>query len=184
MTMPPRDPHAVAIRTIDLSRPVRPLADVSEYAGVRLLVTWESRPLGYVEIANRHQPVSLTRLRHEIVTKLAPQLLQERLRQSFAPPGHISSTTDLATLPAHIPVSVVIATYDRPDDLRNCLRCLTQQDSPRSLEIIVVDNHPASGATPSVATEFPGVVLLNEPRQGLCLCPQSWDFAPVMGASS
>ena len=93
MTMPPRDPHAVAIRTIDLSRPVRPLADVSEYAGVRLLVTWGSRPLGYVEIANRHRPVSLTRLRHEIATKLAPQLLQERLRQSFAPPGHISSTT-------------------------------------------------------------------------------------------
>ena len=181
MTMPPRDPHAVAIRTIDLSRPVCPLADVSEYAGVRLLVTWESRPLGYVEISNRHQPVSLTRLRHEIATKLAPQLLQERLRQSFAPPGHIASTTGPATLPAHIPVSVVIATYDRPDDLRNCLRCLTQQDSPRSLEIIVVDNHPASGATPSVATEFPGVVLLNEPRQGLS-CARNRGFRASHGS--
>jgi glycosyltransferase involved in cell wall biosynthesis len=180
MTMPPRDPHAVAIRTIDLSRPVCSLADVSEYASVRLLVTWESRPLGYMEIANRHQPVSLTRLRHEIAAKLAPQLLQERVRQSFAPPGHISSTTSPATLPAHIPVSVVIATYDRPDDLRNCLRCLTQQDSPRPLEIIVVDNHPASGATPSVATEFPGIVLLSEPRQGLA-CARNCGFRASHG---
>jgi glycosyltransferase involved in cell wall biosynthesis len=73
---------------------------------------------------------------------------------------------DPITLPAHIPVSVVIATRDCPDDLRNCLRCLTQQASPRPLEVIV-DNHPASGATPPVAAEFPGVVLLREPRQGL-----------------
>ena len=182
MTMPrPQDPQAIAIRTIDLRQPLKPLADVSEYAGVRLLVTWGSRPLGYVEIANRHQPVSLTRLRHEIVTKLAPQLLQERLMQSFAPPDPISSATGPAILPAHIPVSVVIATYDRPDDLRNCLRCLTQQDSPRPLEIIVVDNHPASGATPSVAAEFPGVVLLNEPRQGLA-CARNRGFRASHGS--
>ena len=157
---------------------------MSEYAGVRLLVTWKSRPLGYVEIANYHQRVSLTRLRHEIVAKLAPQLLQERLMQSFASPGPISSATDPITLPPHIPVSVVIATYDRPNDLRHCLHCLTQQASPRPLEIIVVDNHPASGVTPSVAAEFPGIVLLNEPRQGLIPVPAIVDSGPVMGASS
>jgi GT2 family glycosyltransferase len=168
MTMSrPRDLQAVAVRTIDLDRPLQPLADVSEYAGVRLLVKWESRPLGCVEIANRHQPIGLPRLRHEIVTKLAPQLLQEKLMRSLPPTGPMARAASPVRLAGHIPVSVVIATHDRPDDLRNCLRSLTQRASPRPLETIVVDNHPASGATPPVAAEFPDVVLLNEPRQGL-----------------
>lgn len=168
MTMSrPRDLQTVAVRAIDLDQPLQPLADVSEYAVVRLFVTWGSRPLGCVEIANHHQPVGLTRLRHEIVTKLAPELLQEKLTRSLPPTGLTASAASPITLPAHIPASVVIATYDRPVDLRNCLHCLTQQASPRPLEIIVVDNHPASGATLPVAAEFPGVVFLNEPRQGL-----------------
>jgi len=66
-----------------------------------------------------------------------------------------------------IPVSIVIATYDRPFDLRNCLRCLAAQASARTIETIVVDNNPASGLTPPVVAEFSGVRLVNEPRRGL-----------------
>lgn len=64
-------------------------------------------------------------------------------------------------------LSVVVATYDRPADLRNCLRCLVNQQTAHRLEIIVVDNHPDSGLTHPVVAEFPGVVLICEPRQGL-----------------
>ncbi len=64
-------------------------------------------------------------------------------------------------------VSIVVATYDRPDDLRICLRALLSQETARQVELIVVDNHPASGLTAPVVAEFPGVVLVNEPRQGL-----------------
>ena len=78
------------------------------------------------------------------------------------------------TMPAHsaqltrdTSVSIVVATLDRPDDLRACLQCLVAQVSPRPIEIIVVDNHPSSGLTPPVVAEFPGVVLLNESRRGL-----------------
>ena len=35
------------------------------------------------------------------------------------------------------------------------------------MEIIVVDNHPASHLTPTVVAEYPEVVLVNESRQGL-----------------
>lgn len=167
MTNYTRDPHAVAVRTLDLSHPFKALADVSDYAGVRLFVMWGDRPLGSVDIANRHQPISETRLRQAIVAKLTLKLLQEGLIQHFAPAGLISSATSPATLPENIPVSVVVATYDRPDDLRKCLHCLVNQASPRSFEIIVVDNHPASGLTAAVVAEFPGVVLVDEPRQGL-----------------
>jgi len=61
----------------------------------------------------------------------------------------------------------VIATFDRPDDLRACLRSLICQTSTRPVEIIVVDNHPASGLTPGVVAEFPRARLVTEPRQGL-----------------
>lgn len=64
-------------------------------------------------------------------------------------------------------VSVVVATLDRPDDLRACLRCLVSQMSSRPVEIIVVDNNPDSGLTPPVVAEFPGVTLFEERRRGL-----------------
>jgi glycosyltransferase involved in cell wall biosynthesis len=173
MTNHTRDPHAVAVRTLDLSHPLKALADVSDYAGVCLFVMWGDRPLGRVEIANRHQPISTARLRQAIAAKLTLKLLQEGLIQHFAPASLISSATGPATLPANIPVSVVVATYDRPDDLRKCLHCLVNQASPRPVEIIVVDNHPVSGLTAAVVAEFPGVVLVDEPRQGLAYARNS-----------
>jgi GT2 family glycosyltransferase len=66
-----------------------------------------------------------------------------------------------------VAVSIVVATLDRPADLRECLRRLTTQASPRPVEIIVVDNHPDSGLTPPVVAEFPGVRLAPERRRGL-----------------
>jgi GT2 family glycosyltransferase len=62
---------------------------------------------------------------------------------------------------------MVVATLDRPDDLRECLRCLAAQVTTRPVEIIVVDNNPDSGLTAPVVAEFPGVVLVDERRKGL-----------------
>jgi O-antigen biosynthesis protein len=64
-------------------------------------------------------------------------------------------------------VSIVVATLDRPHDLRECLSSLVAQRADRPVEIIVVDNHPASGLTPGVVAEFPTAKLLTEPRRGL-----------------
>jgi GT2 family glycosyltransferase len=64
-------------------------------------------------------------------------------------------------------ISVVVATYDRPDDLRQCLRSLTQQQTRHEVEIVVVDNHPQSGLTPPVVAAFPEVKLVSERRGGL-----------------
>jgi GT2 family glycosyltransferase len=73
----------------------------------------------------------------------------------------IVPTSDLS------PVSIVVATLDRPAELRECLAYLLRQETRRAVEIIVVDNHPASGLTPPVVAEFPTVKLVNEPRRGL-----------------
>lgn len=76
-------------------------------------------------------------------------------------------TAQKPLLPENIAVSVVLATLDRPDDLRKCLQSLVAQKTNRVVEIIVVDNNAASGLTPAVVAEFPGVVLVNEQRRGL-----------------
>ncbi len=108
-------------------------------------------------------------------------LILAELRGSLVGPGRYlrarrtaariaRSSCQVATrtpLPADIPVSVVVATRDRPADLRNCLRSLAAVESPRRVEIIVVDNNAASGLTPAIVGEFPGTVLVDEARQGL-----------------
>lgn len=171
---------AVAVRTIDLSQPWSGLTDVADYMSVRIFVMWADRPLGSVEIVNCCQPISAARLREAIIDHLGLKLLEPdrhqgslwadtlaALHQHYLPAEHEAVAAAPAGLPADVSVSVVLATRDRPDDLRHCLRCLVAQESPRQIEIIVVDNNPASGLTPPVVTEFPGVVLVREPRKGL-----------------
>jgi GT2 family glycosyltransferase len=63
--------------------------------------------------------------------------------------------------------SIVVATRDRPDHLRRCLESLVRQKSGRPVEIIIVDNNPASGLTAAVLREFPTVRAIAEPRPGL-----------------
>ncbi len=63
-------------------------------------------------------------------------------------------------------ISVIIPTYDRPDDLRECLLALCNQHQ-HPLETIVVDNNLVSGVTAAVVREFPHVTYLPEPRRGV-----------------
>ncbi len=62
---------------------------------------------------------------------------------------------------------MVVATRDRPDDLKDCLRCLIAQKTPRRVEIVVVDNNPDSALTPPVVAQFPEVTIISERRKGL-----------------
>jgi O-antigen biosynthesis protein len=171
----------VAVRTVELSQPVLGLSDVAEYDTVRVFLIWQGRLLGKVDLANKGQPIGSRRLRKAIIDTLGLKLLdidrnlnkgqiwsdaQGMLSQYLVPSAQDVLPTE-ARLSDDVPVSVVIATFDRPDDLRNCLRHVMAQQTRRPVEIVVVDNHPASGLTPPVIAEFPGVVLVNEPRQGL-----------------
>jgi GT2 family glycosyltransferase len=72
-----------------------------------------------------------------------------------------------AAAEAPLTVSVVVATRDRPHDLRSCLASLVAQQTTRQVEIVVVDNAPASGATRAVVADFPTVTTYDETRPGL-----------------
>ena len=171
----------MGVRMVDLCQPFRGLDDAAGYSEVRVFVTLGSRLIGSADIANHHQAVSAARLREAVVDSLGlrllgqdpelnPYTLQDSVRAALHR-RYLPATDQAAGTPARlsddVPASVVVATYDRPDDLRNCLRHLTAQEATRPVEIVVVDNHPASGLTPPVIAEFPGVVFVDEIRQGL-----------------
>jgi O-antigen biosynthesis protein len=64
-------------------------------------------------------------------------------------------------------ISIVIATYDRPGSLAICLESLLVQQTTRSFEIVVVDNHPQSGKVRELMPRFPTVRFLEERAAGV-----------------
>ena len=173
-----------AVCNIDLSQPLQPLGDeVAAYARVRLYVTCGPFTVGQVEFENGYQQVGVQRLRRIIAANFSLKLfdlaekvgedavlatLQAGLSQHYGwQGGETAVSAPPNKLPNHLSASIVIATFDRPDDLRSCLHSLSQLETERPVEIVVVDNHPSSGLTPPVVADFPHVILVNETRQGL-----------------
>ena len=195
-----QEKRPIAVRIVELTEPLKPITDVSEYLVVRVFVSWQGSPIGSVDVLNQNQSISLMRLGQVIVQHLGYELLEsyclslDHLKQGIGQripefrgqheqtqwTSLMSASIVMASqrikdsqrqhertcLPSDVSVSVVIATCDRPTDLRHCLERLTAQKSPRKVEIIVVDNRPASGLTAAVVAEFSGAILVNEPRKG------------------
>lgn len=178
--------YPTAVRCVDLGSPLRALTDVSDYSRVQLFVTLGPRLLGGVIIANQNQGVSTARLRDAIADGLGADLSRRKDVFDAKVPWTelaqrlLEDTEVQVGLPAEVPVSVIVATHDRPDHLRNCLSCLTGQVCSRSVQIVVVDNNPDSGLTPPVVGEFPGVLQVNEARQGVAYARNA-GFAAATG---
>jgi len=172
----PRLSEAIALRTVELAEPLQPLRNLEEYPETRIFATLLGKAVGSFDYANCKQAISVPALSRALAETFRNQLLplsdsaaKVRARAILAV-AHKFCPADGARLPAlpnEISVSVVVATFDRPDDLRDCLRSLRAQNTQRPVEIVVVDNRPESGLTPPVVREFEGVVSVAEPRQGL-----------------
>jgi GT2 family glycosyltransferase len=169
-----------AVRFVDVARPLEAIADAGDYDRLRVIVAVDGTPVGSVSILHYGGEVCVPWLVDAIAERLAPELLQveERIvsrplaltvaasaaRRPMAAPEPIAPPPPLAE---YVRVSVVVATYDRPDDLKRCLDSLCRQRTSRPLQLIVVDNHPASGVTPALVAGYPQVLLVEEPRGGL-----------------
>ena len=169
----------VGVRAIEIGRPLEGLTGVERYELVKVFVTSNGRLIGSLTVPNQHRPVSARRLREAIADALGVELL------AYTREGASSSAWAFAEAYLHeffgateppvmqerlapsTTVSVVIATLDRPAGLRECLELVIGQQTPRRVEVVVVDNNPGSGLTPPVVAEFPRVRLVSEPRRGL-----------------
>ena len=153
----------IAVKSLDLERPLQPLTGLSRYAGVRLFVFQGQRAVGSVEIWNDGaETVSVRRLRDTIAARLGATLVEEETAQQL----HSAEVREAGVLAPTV-VTIVVPSCDRGNDLRRCLSSLVTQQTRHTLEIIVVDNRPGTGTARRVAREFTAVRVMDEPRQGL-----------------
>jgi GT2 family glycosyltransferase len=151
----------IAVRSVDVFRPLAPIDDVQRYPRTRIFVFEAGVLVGSVDIANAHGPISTSRLRDAIANGLAYALMRSDMAKRLG-----GDTPSSAAPP--LPVSIVIPTCGRPEDLRRCLNSVAAQRTTRRVETIVVDNRPsADSPTRAVAREFPWATLIDEPRPGL-----------------
>lgn len=169
-----------AVRAVDTRIPLQDLTDVTAHERARVYVQCGGLLLGVVEIPNFGDPISAAQLRTVVADELSSDLLSaslnldERvvwgtmlhmLREHLVPSPSEQPAEPL--LAPDVSASIVVATLDRPNDLRICIQSLRAQTTTRRVEIVVVDNNPTSGITAKVTAEFPDVVLVKEERRGL-----------------
>ncbi|NJL21180.1 MAG: glycosyltransferase [Leptolyngbyaceae cyanobacterium SM1_3_5] len=179
-----------AVREVNLSEPLPTWTDLREYEAVRVYVIAAGWPIGSVDIQHRGQVVSARRLQDAIAQTLTLPLLaipyqhdqqaawaaiEIQLRQALRAEFSAELPVASQTLAPDLPVSIVITTCDRPDDLRNCLTRLLAQQTQRPIEIVVADNRPHSNLTPPVIAEFPTVKFGAGSTSGRILWPQRRD---------
>jgi GT2 family glycosyltransferase len=142
--------RAVWVGTVDDTRFItgkQILGHLASYETVRLLVRSGRIPRGFLELPVINGAIDLA----------AATTAINALPPAPMPPARLDS-----------PISVVLCTFDRPQMLRAALTSLLLMNYP-NFEIIVVDNHPASGLTAAAvdAMDAPQIRLISEPRQGL-----------------
>ena len=152
----------IAVRSCDLSRRLLPLEGLANYSRVRVFLTSGNDLLGSVDIWNRGADlIPVPRLIDAIAKRHSPLLHERQVRAQL----RVNEPSPLLVPPTT--VSVIIPTCGRPDDLRRCLASIVGQKTRHRLDVLVVDNSPASGAAGKVVRDFAGVRMISESRPGL-----------------
>lgn len=152
----------IAVRFVDIARPLEALTGLGGYSRVRVFVSRGEALIGSVDIWHRGaDSISADRLIRAIADRHAQALFQHALGEQLAKGQPRSPRLEPTT------VSIVVPTCNRPDDLRRCLESLAAQQTRHHLDIVVVDNRPGDARTKDVVAGFPQVRLVEEHRPGL-----------------
>ena len=143
-----------------------------DFAKNYFIIKHKNKLLGKLLVENNYLQITHERLIEEITNKINITLLTNRLMKNKFEAKNLykyflKKSDRLGLRSDNLLVSIVIATYDRPNDLRECLKSLLELRNNFNTEIIVVDNNPSSELTPPVISEFPNVHFINEKRKGL-----------------
>ncbi len=151
---------AIKVLEIEFTEQINPIWGLEKYEGVRILVRYRGRPIGWAYVNNNpwQQTISADRVRQTIVEQIGKELIRSSLADQLAP-----STAEFdRELP---PISIVICTRDRTDLLKGALESLLALDYPNR-EIIVIDNAPSNSSTAEFVAGLP-VRYVKEERPGL-----------------
>ena len=152
----------IRVLEVDVSKPLTPIAARVEgrtYRGAHVLVRRHDRPLGMVRIGFDDGGVPADALADLLRRELGDAVVDAR-EPPPDPPGAGAAP----------PISVIVATRDRPELLRDCLDSILAGDYRGDYEVIVVDNAPERPGTAALVQERycdePRVRVLAEPRPG------------------
>jgi GT2 family glycosyltransferase len=148
---------------VEVTEPLAALSLSEGESGVALIVRKRGRPLDFVL---RPLPAG-TRVAAEEVGRIvadaaAASLVRDAIREE------LSETA----APRRVSVTIAVCTRERADDLRDCLRSITDMLADPSaashdVEVLVVDNAPVTDATRRLVESLPNVRYATEPRPGL-----------------
>ncbi len=170
------------INHIDLNERTVSALPAAQYQGSYNVIWWKDIALGdfYVDHDERPKEMDLSRRCAEAVRPAAAWYAERAEEKAelnlFARDQKIDDWTERfekiffeesnKKMPDRVDVSLIICTYDRPDELRACLFELRRM-KVQPEEIIVVDNAPHTEKTREIVAQFPGVKYVAEPRKGL-----------------
>lgn len=144
------------------------------YRGARVLVRWAGVPIGKLDVPVVDGWVRAAEIGRLALAGLSDAFGRELVRRALLAgrPGEVpalggfwdSAERDgTEGLPS---ISVIVCTRDRPDDMARCLASLARLEL-RPLEVIVVDNAPATEATRELVEGYPEVRYVREDTPGL-----------------
>jgi len=172
------------IKHINLSnQPVIPNLDINN-KGNYILYWWNDIPLGDIYI-NPNEDINYNSFSIQLCAALKLSLEHYSTRANASMPENwqqwiiekqidkfriwmkeLLSAVSIENIPNSVPVSVIICTRNRPDQLFQCLTLL-QNLACLPEEIIVIDNAPDDNATQEIVKKFDKIKYVKEPRIGL-----------------
>ena len=159
---------------VELSGPIDNIEDQNPHGGrygwAVALVRLHGAPLGSIVMAVPDGGVSGEAIRSLAETRLAREIAEHIADDGPDPETEPACTASLARfLTMAPPLSVVVASRDRPEQVTACVSAILDTRYP-GLEVIVVDNAPSSDATARLIAERfagrPEVRYLREDRPG------------------
>src|SRR5918999_2665134 len=162
----------------DIAAPARP---GPPYAAVRLLVRLHGQPLGFVTLPLVDGRLAASAIAEQVSGQLRSHVNPHLVADAPEPVASITVAGVGAVRdpccrrrpaggPGGPPVTVVVATRDRPQSLARCLRALTALTYAR-FEVVVVDNAPSTRETLAVVQQQSGqdarVRYVRELRPGV-----------------
>jgi GT2 family glycosyltransferase len=144
---------------IELAENLGTVWEVEGYDALHILARYHGKPIGWLSLGNLtyQSVVSHDRFREALTEELGWSLARAVLHK------HVDCT--FVEKPSLEPISIVVCTRDRTDQLAACLDAVQAQDYP-CYEIIIVDNAPSNNDTARLTNGLP-IKYVHEPRPGL-----------------
>ncbi|MCU7548283.1 glycosyltransferase, partial [Chitinophagaceae bacterium LB-8] len=125
----------VAIRTVEINQPLKPIVDIKGYLEVQVFVHFNSCLIGSINFLNKNDHISQYELADAITRHFSVSILKvgrninnesawnhalHAIKNHYLIKKQPGSS--IPGLSPEVKVSIVVATYDRPEDLSQCLR--------------------------------------------------------------